>query len=102
MGIRATLAAMAQPDSDTKLPAAIAFGLCAVGLIIGLIGGFTHGSYIGGIIAGLGAIPAMIGMWKGIQQETQTTLGLSVLAVLTALGVGGLLLVLAIVHSVRT
>ncbi|MEZ4404056.1 MAG: hypothetical protein R3B06_28805 [Kofleriaceae bacterium] len=93
---------MAQPVSDSKLPAAIAFGMCAVGLLIALIGGITHGSYVGGILAGLGVIPAMIGMWKGIQQETQTTLGLSVMAVLTSLGVGGLLLVLAIVHSVRS
>lgn len=93
---------MANPVPDTKLPAAIAFGLCAVGLVIGLIGGFTHGSYVGGIIAGLGAIPAMVGMWKGIQQETQTTLGLSVLAVLTSLAVAAVLLVLAIVHTVRS
>ena len=93
---------MAQPVSDSKLPAAIAFGMCAVGLVLGLIGGFWSGSYAGGIIAELGAIPAMVGMWKGIQQETQTTLGLSVLAVLSALGVGALLLILAIVHTVRT
>lgn len=93
---------MANPVPDTKLPAAIAFGLCAVGLVIGLIGGFTHGSYVGGVIAGLGAIPAMVGMWKGIQQETQTTLGLSVLAVLTSLAVAAVLLVLAVVHTVRS
>ena len=93
---------MAQAVSDSKLPATIAFAMCAVGLVLGLIGGISHGSYAGGIIAGLGAIPAMVGMWKGIQQETQTTLGLSVLAVLAALGIGGLLLVLAIVHSVRS
>jgi hypothetical protein len=93
---------MAQPVPDSKLPAAIAFGMCAVGLILGLIGGFTHGSYAGGIIAGLGVIPAMVGLWKGIQQESQVTLGISVLAVFTSLGVGALLLVLAIVHSVRT
>ena len=44
----------------------------------------------------------MIGMWKGIQQENQMTLGLSVLAVLTSLAVGALLLILAIVHTVRS
>lgn len=93
---------MAQPVSDSKLPAFVALGLCALGLVIGLIGGITHGSYLGGILAGLGVIPAMVGMWKGIQQETQTTLGLSVMAVLASLGVGGLLLILAIVHTVRS
>jgi hypothetical protein len=70
--------------------------------LIGLVGGISQGSYLGGVLAGLGVIPAMVGMWKGIQQETQTTLGLSVLAVLAALGVGGLLLILAIVDTVRS
>ncbi len=92
---------MAQPVSDSKLPAAIAFGMCAVGLVLGLIGGFWSGSYAGGIIAGLGAIPAMVGMWKGIQQETQTTLAMSVGAVLLALAVGGVLIVLRLVDLVR-
>lgn len=93
---------MAQAVPDSKLPAAIAFGLCAVGLVLGLIGGFGGGSYAGGIIAAFGVIPAMYGMWKGIQQESQMTLGLSVLAVLTSLGIGALLLVLAIIHTVRS
>ena len=46
----------------------------------------------------LGAVPACFGMWKGIQQETQGTLALSVGAVLVALVVGGLLIVLRVVH----
>jgi hypothetical protein len=91
---------MATPVPDSKLPAAIAFAMCAVGIILGLIGGFSHGSYAGGIIAGLGVIPGMVGLWKGIQQESQVTLGLSVLAVLTSLGVAALLLVLAIINTV--
>jgi hypothetical protein len=70
-------------------------------VIIGLIGGFTEGSWAGGIIAGLGVIPAMIGLWKGVQQENQTTLGLSVVAVLISLGVGGLLIVLKLVDYLR-
>jgi hypothetical protein len=92
---------MAEPVPDSKLPVAISMGMVAVGLIIGLIGGFTHGSWAGGIIAALGVVPAMVGLWKGVQQENQTTLGLSVVAVLVSLGVGGLLLVLALVHAFR-
>jgi len=88
---------MAQPVPDSKLPVAVAFGLVAVGLVIGMLGGFTEGSIAGGVIAACGAIPAMIGMWKGIQQESQGTLGLSVVAVLVALGVGGLLIILRVV-----
>lgn len=92
---------MAEPVPDSKLPVAISLGLVAVGLIIGLIGGFTDGSWAGGIIAGLGVLPAMVGLWKGVQQENQTTLGLSVVAVLISLGVGGLLIVLRLIDYLR-
>jgi hypothetical protein len=84
------------------MPALLAFGFAGIGLVIALITGFSKASIAGGVIAGLGAIPAVFGMWKGIQQETQTTLGLSVLAVLTSLAVAAVLLVLAIVHTVRS
>lgn len=90
-----------EPSPDSKLPVAVSLGLVAVGVIIGLIGGFTNGSWAGGIIAGLGVLPAMVGLWKGVQQENQTTLGLSVVAVLLSLGVGGLLIVLRIIDYVR-
>jgi hypothetical protein len=40
-------------------------------------------------------------MWKGIQQESQGTLGMSVVAVLLALGVGGVLIILRIIDWVR-
>jgi hypothetical protein len=36
-------------------------------------------------------------MWKGIQQETQTTLAMSVVTALVALGVGGILILLKFV-----
>jgi hypothetical protein len=40
-------------------------------------------------------------MWKGIQQETQGTLAMSVGAVLLSLAVGGLLIVLRFVDWLR-
>ena len=84
-----------------KTPAYIAFGLVVLGIVIAALhNGVLHGSILGGIIAAGGAIPACFGMWKGIQQETQGTLAMSVAAVLVALGVGGLLIVLAVVHLV--
>ena len=49
------------------------------------------------MIAAAGAIPACYGMWKGIQQETQGTLAVSVTAVLVSLGVGAVLIVLRVV-----
>jgi hypothetical protein len=89
---------MGTPVPDSKTPAFVAFGMIAVGLLIALAQGLTHGSIAGGIIAALGAAPACYGMWKGIQQETQATLALSVGAVLLALAVGGILIVLRVLN----
>ena len=91
---------MADPVPDSKTPALAAFGLVLVGLVIAAVQGLGHGSIAGGVIAALGAIPACFGMWKGIQQETQGTLAISVAAVLASLVVGGLLIVLRVVHWV--
>jgi hypothetical protein len=89
---------MGTPVPDSKTPAFAAIGLVVLGLVIAAIQGFTHGSIVGGLIAALGAIPACFGMWKGIQQETQGTLAVSVGAVLLSLAVGGLLILLRFVH----
>jgi hypothetical protein len=91
---------MGNPVSDSKTPALIAVGMIVLGLVIAALQGLSHGSIAGGIIAALGAGPACFGMWKGIQQETQSTLALSVAAVLASLAVGGLLIVLRIIHWV--
>jgi hypothetical protein len=92
---------MGTPVADSKTPALAAFGLVVFGLIIAAVQGFTHGSIAGGVIAALGAIPACYGMWKGIQQETQGTLAISVIAVLASLGAGGLLIVLRVIHWIK-
>jgi hypothetical protein len=92
---------MSNSVSDSKMPALLAFGFAGVGLLIALITGFSKASIAGGVIAGLGAIPACFGMWKGIQQETQTTLALSVFAVLVALAVGAILIVVGVIAWVR-
>jgi hypothetical protein len=92
---------MANAVADSKTPALVAFGLVVFGVVIAAVQGLTHGSIAGGVIAGLGAIPALYGMWKGIQQETQGTLAISVVAVLVALGVGGLLILMRVVDWFR-
>jgi hypothetical protein len=90
---------MGDPVPDSKTPALVAVGLALVGLVIAALqGSVLHGSIVGGVIAAIGAVPACYGMWKGIQQETQTTLALSVGAVLVSLGVAGLLIVLRVIH----
>jgi hypothetical protein len=92
---------MGTPVPDSKTPALAALGLVALGLVIAALSGFTHGSIVGGLVAAAGAIPACYGMWKGIQQETQGTLAVSVGACLLALAVGGLLILLRFVDWLR-
>ena len=79
----------------------MAFGLVVFGLVIAAVQGLTRGSVAGGVIAALGAVPGLYGMWKGIQQETQGTLAISVVSVLVSLGVGGLLILLRVVDWFR-
>jgi hypothetical protein len=89
---------MGDPSPDSKTPALAAFGLAILGLAIAALqGSVLHGSITGGIVAFIGVIPACYGMWKGIQQETQTTLALSVGSVLFTLAVAAALVVLRVV-----
>jgi hypothetical protein len=92
---------MGNPVPDSKTPALAALGMVVLGLVIAAIGGFSNGSIAGGVVAALGAVPACYGMWKGIQQETQGTLAVSVGTVLLSLGVGGLLIVLRVIYWLR-
>lgn len=91
---------MGNPVPDSKTPALAAVGMVVLGLVIAAIQGLGNGSIAGGIIAALGAVPACYGMWKGIQQETQGTLAMSVGAVLLSLAVGAILIILRVVHWV--
>lgn len=84
---------MSAPDS--KLPMLASLLFIIVGLLIGVVSGIGSGSLAGGVIAGLGIIPACWGMWAGIQdRESQAGLMWSILMFLAALGVAGLLIVL--------
>jgi hypothetical protein len=83
--------------ADSKMPAMVAYGLVVLGIIIAALNGLSHGSFFGGVVAACGAIPACYGMWKGIQQETQGTLAVSVLAVIVSLAIGAVLIVLRFV-----
>ena len=87
--------------ADSKTPAFVALAFIVIGIAIAAMQGITRGSILGGVIAALGAIPACYGMWKGIQQETQATLAMSVGAVIASLVVGGLLIVLRVIDWVR-
>nr|HEX4318843.1 hypothetical protein [Kofleriaceae bacterium] len=86
--------------TNSKVPVLIAVVMIVAGLAIAAAHGITHGSVGGGVLAAAGALPGVFGMWKGIQQETQGTLALSVAAVLAALAVGAVLIVLGVVNWV--
>ena len=88
---------------DSKMPVIIALLCVAAGIAIAAMrGSILYGSIGGGILAAAGAIPACFAMWKGIQQENQGPLARAVGAVILALGVGGVLLVLVIIHVIRS
>lgn len=92
---------MGNPVPDSKTPALVAVVLVVAGIAIAAAHGITHGSVLGGIVAAAGAIPACYGMWKGIQQETQGTLAISVAVVLLSLAVGAILILLGVVSWFR-
>lgn len=86
---------------DTKLPSMISAGFLLLGLLIAVIGGLTSGSIAGGIVVGLGVIPALWGIVNGLQHKTQTAVLAPFLLLVTNLGVAGLLIVLRFVDWVR-
>jgi hypothetical protein len=86
---------MGEPVPDSKTPALVAVAFVLIGVVLAVL---AHAGIVGGLVAAAGAIPGCVGMWKGIQQETQTTLAISVATVLLALAVGAVLLVLGIIH----
>ncbi len=88
---------MSKPVPDSKTPLYIALALAAVGLVIGVLSGSGGVKILGAVIAASGAVPSAIGMWKGIQQQTQTTLALSLGALFVSLGVAAGLLIWAII-----
>lgn len=91
---------MGEPAPDSKTPVYVAFAAVAIGIVIAALGNIKYGSIWGGIVAALGAIPGLFGMWKGIQQETQGTLAAAVVSVLVSLGVAAVLIVLRVIHWV--
>jgi len=89
------------PTADNKTPVFATFGLVIIGVILALVLGGGKGPLIGGIVAGLGIIPACYGMWVGMQQETQTTMASSVLVFFVALLAAGGMLIWGIVELVK-
>jgi hypothetical protein len=92
---------MADPVPDSKTPVFIALAFGAVGLVLGLAFHSGGGKLFAGIIAARGSVPAAIGMWKGIQQEGQSTLASALGALLFSLAVAAVMIIWAIIQFVR-
>ncbi len=87
--------------AGNKLPVYGTLGCILTGLVIAALAGFGGGSLLGGVVAGLGILPAMWGMWTGMQEKTQTTLATSVVLFFASLAVAGLLILLRFVDWLR-
>jgi hypothetical protein len=86
---------------DTKLPSLISAGLLAAALVVAILGGFTEGSILGAVLAGLACIPALWGIVNGLQHQTQKAVAAPVLLLFGSIGIAGILLVLKIIDWVR-
>ena len=86
---------MAKGPSTT--PTFVSLALVAAALVVSAIGGFSEGSLVGAALALAAVVPAAIGTWKGMQEETQGSMAFALVALCIALGVAGLLAVLKIV-----
>jgi hypothetical protein len=92
---------MADPVPDSKTPVFIALAFAAIGLILGIALDSGGGKLFAGLLAAGGAVPAAVGMWKGIQQQGQSTLASALGALLLSLGVALAMIVWAIIQFVR-
>jgi hypothetical protein len=88
-------------SNRTQAPLLLSLALIAAGVIVAAVGGLTSGSVLGGVIAAVGAVPALYAAWLGMQKETQGSLGMALLLVFASLGVGGILLLLRVVDWLR-
>jgi len=91
-------------ENASAKPALLAsMGLVAVGLVIAALtgGGLGSGSILGGLIAAGGLVPALYGVWRGMQQETQSGMAASLGVGFLSLAVAAALVLLAVVDWFR-
>ena len=74
----------------------LSYVMIAGALVVAILSGFSRGSILGGFIALAAAVPAGYGIWKGAQAESQWPMAKSVVALVLALVVAGLLFLLRV------
>jgi hypothetical protein len=80
------------------MPPLASLGCLAAALVIAVMRGFTTGSLLAVLICVVGAVIGGYSVWQGMQKETQKHTALAMLGLLGNLGLGGVLLVLKLVH----
>lgn len=83
-------------DTPSRTATYVGLALVVAAIVAGAVQGFS-GSVLGAVLALAAVIPAAIGMWKGVQEKTQTGLGMAIGVFILALGTAGVLGVLKIV-----
>ena len=72
----------------------LSFVMIAGALVVAIVGGFWRGSILGGFVALAAAVPAGYGIWKGTQEQSQWPMAKSIMALVLALVLAGLLFLL--------
>jgi hypothetical protein len=88
---------MASPVADSKTPVLVAVAIALLALVLGILVSSGAAKILFGLIAAGGSIPAGVAMWKGIQQEQQTSLAMGVGALFLSLGVALVLLIWGVI-----
>jgi hypothetical protein len=88
-------------DAPSRTPTYIAAALVVVALLVAAIGGAPGGAMTGAILALAATAPAGWGMWRGMQEQRQTGLGVAILVFLAALIAAAGLLIVAIIAWLR-
>ena len=74
----------------------IAWAMIIGALVLAILHGFRHGTFLGGALALAAVAPAGFGAWKGMQQESQAPMVVAVLTIFFALGLAAVLFLLRI------
>ncbi len=85
-------------EPSAQVPLQLSALLIGAGIVVAALGGFRHGSLLGALIAGAGAVPAGYVAWLGMQSQGQTKLLGGMVLMLVALLLAALLVVLRVFH----
>jgi hypothetical protein len=81
------------------MPPLASLGCLAAALVLAIMRGFATGSLLAVLVCVIGVALGAHGVWQGMQKESQKPMALALLGLIGNLGLGAVLLVLKLVHS---